>query len=261
MYLSQLDPSLTNGDMATIFSVGGCFQGFSSLLGGVIIVPVLGVRRSLILACLVFTVSPLLTFFLLNQPVEVLILSYGVLSAVATNFILVVSFMLPVTWFPDRRGIVVGLVNSGFGLSPTVFSPLQSYLVNPENIEPVRNNSMEKVAYFEATEVLEAVPFCLLYLSAIYATVFTIGIILCQENTGNKKEKVDTDLKQRLGDSIQYLRTETLTNKDFYLLWFSRLFYLIVASNTLAHWKTFSFTKNTDDKVLVIYISTATVYF
>ena len=240
---------MTNGDMATIFSVGGCFQGFSSLIGGVIIVPVLGVRRSLILACLVFTLSPLLTFFLLNQPVEVLILSYGVLSAVATNFILVVSFMFPVTWFPDRRGIVVGLVNSGFGLSPTVFSPLQSYLVNPSNIEPSRHNGSEKVAFFEESEVLDAVPYCLLYLSAVYAIVFTVGIILCQENTEDKKEKVDTDLKKRLRESIDYLRTETLTNKDFYLLWFSRLFYLIVASNTLSHWKTFSFTKNTDDKV------------
>ena len=31
---------------------------------------------------------------------------------------------------------VTGFVNGGFGLSPTVFSPLQSLLVNPANLAP-----------------------------------------------------------------------------------------------------------------------------
>ena len=206
------------------------------------------------LSCLVYTLSPLITFFLLNTSVSVIILSYGVISAVAVNFILVVSFMIPVTWFPGRRGIVVGVINSGFGLSPTIFSPIESYLINPRNIEPVRSNSSTtNGAFFEDEEVLENIPYCLLYLSGLYASLLTIGIILCQEkhsedNIETSKSE-ETSLKFRLEETFKYLKQETLKNKDFHLLWFSRLFYLIVASNILSHWKNFIFTINKDDQV------------
>ena len=44
---------------------------------------------------------------------------------------------MPVTWFPDHRGKVIGFVMAGHGLAQTVFSPLQTLVVNPENIAPV----------------------------------------------------------------------------------------------------------------------------
>ena len=218
------------------------------VLGGLIVVPILGTRRSLILVCITYTLAPVLAFFLLDTSVELISVTYGVLSGMSVNFILLLTFVIPVTWFPaEHRGKVCGIVNSGFGLSPTLFSPIQSLLVNPQNIPPeTRDNST--VAYFVDQDVLNNVPQALLYMSLIYTVVFIIGVGLTAEKPEEKKAE-DTKLKQRLVNALIYFKEETLTRRDFYLLWVARFFYLTIAASTLSHWKTFSYTKSGDDKV------------
>ena len=44
---------------------------------------------------------------------------------------------MPVTWFPEHRGKVIGFVMASHGLAQTVFSPLQTLVVNPANVSPV----------------------------------------------------------------------------------------------------------------------------
>ena len=75
------------------------------------------------------------------------------MGAGAVNIIMLPSLLIPVTWFPDHKGLVsrhqnpqpvtlgrqvLGIVTSGFGLSSTVFSPLQTLLINPSNLPPLR---------------------------------------------------------------------------------------------------------------------------
>ena len=78
------------------------------------------------------------------------------LGAGAVNIIMLPTLLIPVTWFPDHKGLVseftpkiyiqlifglpqvLGIVTSGFGLSSTVFSPLQTLLINPSNLPPLR---------------------------------------------------------------------------------------------------------------------------
>ncbi|KAH8864049.1 oxalate/formate antiporter [Schistosoma japonicum] len=38
-------------------------------------------------------------------------------------------------WFPEKRGLIVGIIVSGFGLGALVFSPIQTALINPTNIK------------------------------------------------------------------------------------------------------------------------------
>ena len=201
--------------------------------------------------CITYTLAPILAFFLLDTSVELISVTYGVLSGMSVNFILLLTFVIPVTWFPaEHRGKVCGIVNSGFGLSPTVFSPIQSLLVNPQNIPPeTRDNST--VAYFTDQDVLNNVPTALLYMSLIYTVVFVIGVGLAAEKPEEKKTE-DVKLKQRLINAMKYFKEETLTRRDFYLLWVARFFYLTIAASTLSHWKTFSYTKSGDDKVYPI---------
>ena len=139
-----------------------------------------------------------------------LYLTYGMLSSASLSLLTLVTMVLPVTWFPEHRGKVVGLVAGGFGLSSTgkskdvswqrmyfikslnksnlmktniflilVFAPLQTFLINPENIKP--ENQTSTSSYFTDPLVLENVPPCFLYLSASYAILFLIGFILCTE--------------------------------------------------------------------------------
>ena len=219
-----------------------------------ILVPILGTRRSLILACVTYTLAPVIAFFLLDTSVELISVTYGVLSAMSVNFILLLTFVIPATWFPpEHRGKVCGIVNSGFGLSPTLFSPIQSLLVNPQNIPPETGQN-STVAYFTDQGVLNNVPQALLYMSAIYTVVFIVGVCLAAEKPA-EKDAEDVILKQRLLNALKYFKEETLTRRDFYLLWVARFFYLTIAASTLSHWKTFSYTKSADDKVYRVYQS------
>ena len=72
-----------------------------------------------------------------------------------------------------------------------VFSPLQTFLINPENSKPENQTS-----YFTDPDVLENIPTTFLYLAAIYALIFFIGFILCTEapnNANNDAEEESQD--------------------------------------------------------------------
>ena len=104
-----------------VLSVGGIAKGISYLLGGLILVPSLGPRGSLILASVLYTLSPVLTYVCLvtGARVEAIYLVYGVISSAAFAILLLVNMTLPVTWFPQHRGKVIGFISGGFGLSST----------------------------------------------------------------------------------------------------------------------------------------------
>ena len=163
---------------------------------------------------------------------------------------------MPITWFPEHRGKVIGFVNGGFGLASTVFSPLQSLLVNPGNIPPSSRNitnttgEMSSSSYFTDPEVLANVPLLLLYMAAMYAVILSIGVVLLVEKDPGKNESVD--LKKKLSESLSYLLHETFTRLDFYLLWLTRFLFLTVGAGALAHWKTFAFTQSDNDKLLTL---------
>ena len=139
-------------------------------------------------------------------------------------------------------------------MASTVFSPLQSLLVNPANIPPTNSNTtntteeMSSSSYFTDPEVLANVPLLLLYMAAMYAIMLSIGVVLLVEKDPGKNEVVD--VKKKLSESWSYLYHETFPRLDFYLLWLTRFLFLTVGAGALAHWKTFSFTQSDNDKLV-----------
>ena len=206
---------MTHVDLAMVFSTGGIAQGISFMisnidrclfivyhpcvLAGLIWVPVLGRHGCLVFGSEVFTIAPLLTYLTLNTNVAGITFSYGVLSASAANICVVPTLLIPVTWFPDHKGKVIGFITSGYGFSSTVFAPLQTLMINPSNIPPVQErNSNSSASYFEAEEVLSNIPIALLYLGGVYAVLFTVGILLTVEKPSDDKTDANLKLLERL---------------------------------------------------------------
>ena len=96
----QFNPDLSHGDLAMIFLTGGLAQGLSYLLGlclqagsgsvkyfpgGLILVPLLGTRGSLMLGSSLFTLAPIFTYFSLNVSVPLISCTYGLLNGFAVN--------------------------------------------------------------------------------------------------------------------------------------------------------------------------------
>ncbi len=67
---------------------------------------------------------------------------YSIASSVGTNFThnlclrLCTRFKLCffVQWFPQHRATVVGIIASGFGLGALIFTPIQTAVINPDNL-------------------------------------------------------------------------------------------------------------------------------
>ena len=148
-----------------------------------------------------FPLAPLLTYFTLKTSSTIaLTFSYGIIGASAANMIMVPTLLIPVSWFPNHKGKVIGVVASGFGFSSFVFSPIQTLIINPLNIPPVPENSSSNssLSYFTSTEVLDNVPTAFLYLSAVYASLLFLGFILTVEKIEDGASNIKQDIRSRV---------------------------------------------------------------
>jgi len=247
-YLKQYDSDITHGDVAMVLSVGGLSQGIFMTLGGLVLVPLLGKRVTLVLGCLAFIWSPVITYFFLRTGVIGITISYGVLSASSAIMLTVPLTLIPVTWFPSHKGKVIGIIVSGFGFSSFVMTPIQTFLVNPSNI-PVNSTS----TYFESKDVLDNLPYAFLYMGALYTCLLLIGVLLTVEKPAEKQsDDTRSSFQTQLRDGFLYLAHHALHRPEFYLLFFTRVFSMSVTGCVLAHWKTFLLTKSQDDQLIAL---------
>lgn len=276
-YMRWTGIDVTIGDLALVQAVGGIFQGIMFMVGGLIVVPYLGLRGCLYLSCGMYISGSLLTYWTLDFGLPAVVITYGIFSASAMNMALVPTFLLPTAWFPEHRGKIIGIVQAGFGLASTLFTPLQTFLINPHNIPPSYEKVTQDVAfgrptlgnatidtyknvsnhnavkYFTDEDVLKRIPSACLYLSAVYGVILILGLFLAvgpPEEISEQTPKVNRSSKVK--EAVRYLVKKTFTRKDFYLLFLSRLFPLVVVGGLLGHWKTLSLTVTDDDQFVSV---------
>ncbi len=63
---------------------------------------------------------------------EGLVVGYGMIAGLGVGFAYVTPISMCVKWFPDKRGMIVGLAVMGFGLGPLVFGPLLEGLIGKD---------------------------------------------------------------------------------------------------------------------------------
>lgn len=69
---------------------------------------------------------------LYHQTVEGLVVGYGLVAGVGVGFAYVTPIAMCVKWFPDKRGMIVGLAVMGFGLGPLVFGPWLEWMIGKD---------------------------------------------------------------------------------------------------------------------------------
>jgi len=121
----------------------------------------------------------------LKWGVVYLVATYGLLGGISVALTMVPSVLIPLSWFPDHRGKISGIVFAGFGLSASVFSGLQSVLINPSNLAPKQEERCQGEtscpAYFDQAELLHSLPFSMVMLSVIYTGLLIPGLLLVVE--------------------------------------------------------------------------------
>lgn len=65
----------------------------------------------------------------IGDTVSGLVLAYGIVAGVGVGFAYVTPIAMCIKWFPDKRGMIVGLAVMGFGIGPLLFGPLLEMLL------------------------------------------------------------------------------------------------------------------------------------
>ncbi len=88
----------------------------------------LGPGRMMALGALLVGAGYVLSGFATSTPA--LVLSYGVLGGAGVGIAYGAPLAVSAAWFPDKKGLAMGLTMVGFGLSPLVTAPLAKFLMD-----------------------------------------------------------------------------------------------------------------------------------
>nr|WP_321292775.1 OFA family MFS transporter [uncultured Trichococcus sp.] len=84
-------------------------------------------RSTILVGSLLVSIGWILSAFAPN--IQVLTVTYGVISGAGVGIAYGAPLAVVTRWFPEKKGLVIGLVLLGFGLSPLVTAPLARMLV------------------------------------------------------------------------------------------------------------------------------------
>ncbi|XP_076372825.1 uncharacterized protein LOC143257670 [Tachypleus tridentatus] len=110
--------------------------------------------------------------------------------------------------FPNKKGFVTGLVASGFAVTPLFMNSVQTFLVNPNNLQPASDG------YFYNDEIIESVPALFLIMASITGGILLIGLLMYEELPQELKqeETISTELTCMRKTSRHSCIKESCTN-------------------------------------------------
>lgn len=128
-----------------------------------------GAKATVFVGSVLFCLGPMLTALTINTRMWYVVFTYGIISSMGQNIAILPTLNLPMAWFPKKRGLISGIVVSGFGFGAFVFNQVQTLIVNPNNL------GVDEDGYFGHEEILLQVPALLLYLGLLYGSLLFIG--------------------------------------------------------------------------------------
>ncbi|WP_255452565.1 OFA family MFS transporter [Synechococcus sp. RSCCF101] len=97
-------------------------------------IPRVGTRRTTAIGGLVIGCGYILASF--AQDIGSLAFCYGAIGGTGIGIVYGVPILVVSRWFPDRKGLAVGLTIVGFGLSPLITAPLANQLLAAYGVRP-----------------------------------------------------------------------------------------------------------------------------
>ncbi|KAI6200112.1 Transporter, major facilitator family protein [Aphelenchoides besseyi] len=153
------DSSVTLEKLIWIPTFQGCFP-FAMVIGG-FLSKIFGPRLAAAIGC-----------FLMSHSFWLFLVTYGFMFGLGQGIAYVIAVSCVINWFPSMVGFGSGIVAAGFGISSSIFAPIQTRLINRENLPATVDG------YFTDRELLERVPSVFLELSIVYAIMQLVGLVV-----------------------------------------------------------------------------------
>ncbi|TNN20922.1 Oxalate:formate antiporter isoform 3 [Schistosoma japonicum] len=249
---TYVNPNLSDKDAIWLSALGFCTQGFSMPAGG-LVAKKLGFRIVVATSCIFLSGSVFATYFTIQKTFIGVVITYSLTMGIGMGFAYSVVFAIATTWFPEKRGLIVGIIVSGFGLGALVFSPIQTALINPTNIK-VDNVTR----HFTDVELLGRVPRTLLILGGILLGIQIIGFILLRPRPNAKQPNI-TQKIQALND-VNVAPKQMIRCIDFYLLWLVMFCNIIPITTITSTYKQFGQKYISDDRFLSAVVTISSLF-
>ncbi|VDD81987.1 unnamed protein product [Mesocestoides corti] len=123
------------------------------------------------------------------------IATYCILFGIGMGLPYSLIFSIASSWFPQHRATVVGIISSGFGLGALVFTPIQTAIINPNNLNPNGTKFPPSVE--------EKIPSAFLILGGIVLALEVIACILLRQRPSEKApEASEPDGDSKAADKV-----------------------------------------------------------
>lgn len=114
--------------VALMGSVMTAFFGLGTTVGGNLL-PKLGSKVTSLIGALMYGLGVLVSAYVTN-PI-LMYITYGVIAGLGTGILYNMGMFVVSAWFPDKRGVIMGVFLALFGLSLTIFSaPISNMLTS-----------------------------------------------------------------------------------------------------------------------------------
>ncbi|XP_064609243.1 uncharacterized MFS-type transporter YhjX-like [Liolophura sinensis] len=178
-----------------IISAEATGEGLAMFLGG-LLERRFGPRVATFIGCFIFSAGVSIAYFTINASFGAILVTYGLMSGLGKGFGYAVPLACAMRWFPDRKGLVSGLVVGGIGGGAFIFDQIQTAYVNPLNKKPELQYKGESDRYFNQKDILSRVPICFLMLGGLYACLQIIGVIMMTNPPGYTYYEEEISVKE-----------------------------------------------------------------
>ncbi|GAB6028338.1 hypothetical protein CHUAL_002511 [Chamberlinius hualienensis] len=282
-YKNYLKHDVALSDTTWIFSGLMASMGMCMIVGGILSGRI-GTRLTAIIGCSIMCTGIFVSSITINHSFLLLIFTYGVMYGGGISLPYIALLSCGMRWFPEKRGLISGIIVAGFGMGTLIFNLVQTSYLNPENIKPNPDG------YFYDESLLKRVPNVFLILGGVYAGMQIIGCILANspppptpiseqtqaestpvlaKMTVVKNEDDDSETKNCIELNIEnvnvnmpkhYTPLEVLKTREFYLMWLTFFFNAQTANFCSSMYKIYGQTFISDDLFLAVIGSIGAVF-
>nr|VZI16974.1 unnamed protein product [Spirometra erinaceieuropaei] len=166
-----VEPHLKNSDAIWLSAASLASQGLAMPLSGLILLKT-GFRIIVICSCILNSAGIFLSYLSIKTGFGCFLFTYAIMVGIGIGCCYGLLLSIAASWFPKHRGLIVGLCVCGFGAGAIVLTPVQTAIINPENIRVNNQTQM-----FEDEAVLQRIPTALLIIGGILASMQLIGCL------------------------------------------------------------------------------------
>ncbi|KAM3717512.1 Oxalate:formate antiporter [Dirofilaria immitis] len=204
---NNTDPAINHEILIWIPTFQGCFP-FAMIIGGFMNAK-LGLRLATSLGCAIMTTGVFLTYWTIKRSFLTFLVTYGIMFGFGQGIAYVLTVSCAINWAPKHVGFVSGIVAAGFGISSSIFAPLQTIYLNPLNHRPT------VFAYFTDNDIIARVPSIFHTFAAVYGIMQAIGLIfICDPVDVNKQSEA---LQMQISTSVWKWFDEVFESKHISL--------------------------------------------